>query len=95
MSDPMPNPEPGDATGQAATVPDPAGLLDADGASAAGGGITAEASSSDGPADGGDAADVEPASDGDLFDADEDEVHEIAPVESPYDRPGRWYVVHS
>ncbi len=27
--------------------------------------------------------------------ADEDEVEEEAPVESPYDRPGSWYVVHT
>ena len=27
------------------------------------------------------------------WDGDEDE--EIVPVESPYDRPGRWYVVHT
>ncbi len=26
---------------------------------------------------------------------DEDGVEEIVPVESPYDRPGRWYVVHT
>jgi transcriptional antiterminator NusG len=26
---------------------------------------------------------------------DEDEEEEIVPVESPYDRPGRWYVVHT
>src|ERR1041385_4073325 len=26
---------------------------------------------------------------------DEDELFESAPVESPFDRPGRWYVVHT
>ena len=28
-------------------------------------------------------------------DEDEDDELDLAPVESPYDRPGRWYVVHS
>jgi len=44
---------------------------------------------------GGEAADPEAASadEGPGWGGDEDE--EIVPVESPYDRPGRWYVVHT
>jgi transcriptional antiterminator NusG len=34
-----------------------------------------------------------PAQDTDVL--DEDELFEAPPVESPYDRPGRWYVVHT
>jgi transcriptional antiterminator NusG len=33
--------------------------------------------------------------DGDLGGWGEEEEEEIVPVESPYDRPGRWYVVHT
>jgi transcriptional antiterminator NusG len=31
----------------------------------------------------------------DLLGLDEDDEDELVPVESPYDRPGNWYVVHS
>jgi transcriptional antiterminator NusG len=30
-----------------------------------------------------------------VYDGDEDEEEELRVVESPYDRPGRWYVVHT
>ena len=37
----------------------------------------------------------EAAAEGELGGWGEDEEEEIVPVESPYDRPGRWYVVHT
>jgi transcriptional antiterminator NusG len=42
------------------------------------------------------AADAAPAEGGDATDEDVIDAEElVAPVESPYDRPGRWYVVHT
>ncbi len=107
MSDPMPTFDPTDA---AVSVPDAAGLLGApaDPTSSEGavsGGERAGAGPQAGP-EGGDAdatAIVDGSGDADsgevdasgVADDDDEEDVEPASVESPYDRPGRWYVVHS
>jgi transcription termination/antitermination protein NusG len=38
---------------------------------------------------------ADPVSEDELLGLDEDDEEELVPVESPYDRPGSWYVVHS
>jgi transcriptional antiterminator NusG len=59
---------------------------------------TAEAAATDAPAQDIEAAATDAPAPGTETDADvlgEDELFVAPPVESPYDRPGRWYVVHT
>ena len=90
--DRVPDDDPGDAPGDAAESPSPASdgfsvpasvqdLGEAEGVE-----DDADASSN------GDGADDTVITEDDLLDEEEDE---IVPVESPYDRPGSWFVVHT
>jgi len=86
-------PEPGAGSGdlEAAAPAVGDGTLDSDGQA----GVVNIAGDDGEVGDGGDQSDGVTSGDVDGFDEDATEDEDIVPVPSPYDRPGRWYVVHT